>query len=165
VPAPPSRPRLPRIRAAGNRPTAPFRRTPRPPAPPVGPCDLHLSTAGPRARRPRPPAPPAGVRAAAPRPPAPRRRLPRLMPAASSSARGPRGQRKESAGLSRMWSGGATIFSSLPAERLQSPRFDGFSAGAIFLAPLGRSAQNSFGSRWRSRAKRTLVLPSQAEPI
>jgi hypothetical protein len=76
VPAPPSRPRLPQICAAGNRPTAPFRRTPRPLAPPAGPCDLYLSVTGPHARRPRPPASSAGVGAATSharrmRPPAP----------------------------------------------------------------------------------------------
>jgi hypothetical protein len=81
------------------------------------------------------------------------------MPAASSSARGPRGQRKESAGRSRRRSGGATIFSSLPAERLQSPRFPAASLRESFFSPLWHgSAQNNFGSRWRSRAKRTLSV-------
>jgi hypothetical protein len=72
---------------------------------------------------------------------------------------GPRGQPMEKGRRSCTRSGGSYDFQLPPSGRAPvTGKPDGFSSESIFRPLWHGSAQNNFGSRWRSRAKWSLIL-------
>jgi hypothetical protein len=108
-------------------------------------------------------APPQHIPAAASSPPRPPASSGRVAPVGHRGAQqllrmGLRGQPMEKGRRSRTQSGGSYDFQLPPSGRAPVTGNPTASLPNPFFRPLWHgSAQNSFGSRWRSRAKRTLI--------